>query len=159
MISQRQAVFTAVVSVLGLDNDFNGLAEPTKEQRKSIIEMVTDGIQSGSVDFSDEAKAKYSTREKVSGYVNGMVSNWLRKDVRLNGGEKYVTKNPGSRAGQGDEVLKNLKALLTQQTTDANKAAVQAEIDKRKAEIQASKAKTVTIDASKIPDELKHLLG
>lgn len=158
MISQRQSVFGAVIAVLKLDNDFKGTVELTKEQRSEVIEMVTDGITGGTVEFSDKAKAKYSTREKVHGYVGGMVSNWLRKDTRLNGGEKYETKNPGSRAGQGDEVLKNLKALLAQQTTDANKSAVNTEIEKRQAELKAAKAKTITVDASKIPDELKHLI-
>jgi len=39
---------------------------------------------------------------KLRSYCSGLQSNWLRKDTRLNGGVKYVAKNPGSRAGSTD---------------------------------------------------------
>lgn len=155
MQSQKQAVFSVVCAVIG---EFEGKAELTKDQRKQVIEMVTDSITSGETEFSAEAKTKYDNRDKVKGYVNGMVSNWLRKDERLNGGEKYVTKNPGSRAGQGDEVLKNLKALKTTLTDKDHIAAVDEEIAKRTAELAAEKAKTVTINVDKIPEALRHLI-
>lgn len=157
MQSQKQSVFVAVCSVLGEDN-VNRLVELTKEQRAEVIGIVTDDIMSGGTEFSAEAKAKYTTRDDVKGYVNGMVSNWLRKDLRLNGGAKYETKNPGSRAGSGDEVLKNLKALKSTLTDEAHKKAVDEEIAKRTSELAAAKAKTVTIDLDKIPEALRHLI-
>lgn len=158
MQSQKQSVFVAVVQVLGLASDHNGKVELTKEQRKSVIDLVTDSIMGGETEFSAEAKAKYATRDDVKGYVNGMVSNWLRKDLRLNGGTKYETKNPGSRAGSGDEVLKSLKALKSTLTDADHIAAVDAEIANRTAELAAAKAKTVTIDINKIPEALRHLV-
>lgn len=158
MQSQKQSVFVAVCQTLNLELGFSGKVELTKEQRKQVIEMVTDSIQAGETEFSAEAKVKYATRDDVKGYVNGMVSNWLRKDLRLNGGEKYETKNPGSRAGSGDEVLKNLKALKATLTDDAHKKAVDEEIAKRTAELAAAKAKTVTINLDKIPESLRHLI-
>jgi hypothetical protein len=136
----------------------NRLVSLTKEQRAEVIGIVTDDIMSGGTEFSAEAKAKYTTRDDVKGYVNGMVSNWLRKDTRLNGGSKYETKNPGSRAGSGDEVLKNLKALKSTLTDESHKAAVDEEIKKRTDELAAAKAKTVTIDLDKIPEALRHLI-
>jgi hypothetical protein len=157
MQSQKQSVFVAVCSVLGEDN-VNRLVSLTKEQRAEVIGIVTDDIMSGGTEFSAEAKAKYTTRDDVKGYVNGMVSNWLRKDTRLNGGSKYETKNPGSRAGSGDEVLKNLKALKSTLTDESHKAAVDEEIKKRTDELAAAKAKTVTIDLDKIPEALRHLI-
>lgn len=154
--NQKEGVFSAIVELFGFSG---GKFVPTKDQRKELIECVTEGIMSGFIEFSEEAKAKYVTKDDVRGYVNGMVSNWLRKDVRLNGGEKYVTKNPGSRAGQGDEVLKNLKALRTTLTEADHIAAVDLEIEARTAELAKSKAKTVTIDMDKIPAELRAQLG
>lgn len=156
-VSQKAGVFAAVCLVLGEDN-VNRLVELTKDQRKQVIGFVTDGIMDGEIEFSAEAKVKYATRDDVLGYVNGMVSNWLRKDLRLNGGSKYETKNPGSRAGSGDEVLKNLKALKTTLTDESHKKAVDEEIAKRTAEIAATKSKTVTIDLDKIPEGLRHLI-
>jgi hypothetical protein len=158
MQSQKQSVFVAVCSVLNLGADHKGQVELTKEQRKSVIEMVTESIMAGDTEFSAEAKAKYKTREDVKGYVNGMVSNWLRKDIRLNDGKKYETKNPGSRAGSGDEVLKNLKALRGTLTDPDHIEAVDQSIAERQAEIAAAKAKTVTINADLIPEALRHLI-
>ena len=87
-----------------------------------------------------------------------MVSNWIRKDLRLNGGEKYETKNPGSRAGQGDDQLKNLKALKAQHPEHATE--IDVEIAKRVAELGLAKKKnTVTVDLDKIPAELRAQLG
>lgn len=156
MQSQRQSVYTAVCSILG--ENFFGTAELTKEQRKEVIGIVTDSIVAKETEFSDKAREKYLTRDDVKGYVNGLVNNWLRKDIRLNGGDKYETKNPGSRSGSGDEVLKNLKALKSTLTEDAHIQAVDAEIARRTAELSAAKAKTVTIDMDKIPEALRHLI-
>lgn len=155
-MSQKQSVFVAVCSVLN-ESNINRKVDLTKDQRKTVIETVTESIQAGETEFSAEAKVKYATKDDVKGYVNGMVSNWLRKDLRLNGGAKYETKNPGSRAGSGDEVLKNLKNLKTMLTDADQLKAVDEEIAKRTAEIAATK-KTVTIEFDKIPEALRHLI-
>ncbi len=155
-MSQKQSVFVAVCTVLN-EQGINRKVELTKDQRKQVIEIVTESIVANETEFSAEAKVKYSTKDDVKGYVNGMVSNWLRKDLRLNGGSKYETKNPGSRAGSGDEVLKNLKALKLTLTDADHVKAVDDEIAKRTAELAATK-KTVTIDFDKIPEGLRHLI-
>lgn len=156
MQSQRSAVYVSVCQVLNV-TDINELTTLSKEQRKEVIELVTTSISIFETEFSESARAKYDTFDKIKGYVNGMVSNWLRKDVRLNGGDKYETKNPGSRAGGGDEILKNLKALKSTLTDDIHIQAVEGEISKRQAEL--SKKKIVEVDLSKIPDELRKQLG
>jgi hypothetical protein len=156
MMSQKEGVFSAIVELF---NFTGGKFDATKEQRKEIIEVVTDGIVNGNIEFSAEAKAKYKTRDEVKGYTNGMVSNWLRKDTRLNGGEKYVTKNPGSRAGQGDTTLTELKKLKSTLTDASHLQAVDDAIELRKNELAAEKSKNVTVDLSKIPDHLKAALG
>lgn len=156
-MSQKQSVYVNVCLVLGEEN-INRKVELNKDQRGKVIELVTDSILEGSTEFSAEAKAKYATRDDVKGYVNGMVSNWLRKDLRLNGGTKYETKNPGSGAGRGDAVLKNLKALRTTLSDKDHIEAVDEEIAKRTAELTEAKAKTVTINVDKIPEALRHLI-
>ena len=62
---------------------------------------------------------KYSTIEKMRSYASGLVNNWFRKDIRLNGGMKYEVKNPGSRQGAGDQQLKALKTLRDMKAGDA----------------------------------------
>jgi uncharacterized coiled-coil DUF342 family protein len=156
MKSQCDAVVDAVKSVLA--DNFSNPAVLNSEQRKQVVDIVAKGLYDGTVDFSDKAREKYDTYEKVRGYTSGMVSNHLRKDKRLNGEVKYEIKNPGSRAGQGDAILKNLKALRSQLTDKDHIEAVDEKIKEREAEIAKSKAKTVTIDVDAIPDELKYLL-
>lgn len=157
MKSQRESVFAAVCQVLGTTS-FNGEAKLTNEQRKEVIDTVAHELNAGDAQLSENARAKFDTFEKIKGYSSGLVSNWLRKDTRLNGGDKYEAKNPGSRAGQGDEMLKNLKALRSQLTDSAHIAAVDEKIAERTAEIATSKAKTVSIDINSIPEELRHLI-
>jgi hypothetical protein len=155
MKTQKECVFGAIVQLFGFDG---GVFKPTKEQLKEIYELVTDDLAAGNAAFSDDAKAKYSTRDLIrKEYVPGMVSNWIRKDLRLNGGEKYETKNPGSRAGQGDEQLKNLKALKAQHPEHA--AEIDVEIEKRVAELGLAKKKQVVVDYDLIPEELRSKLG
>lgn len=145
-MKQREAVFQATTNVMG---EQDGAYAPSKEQRAQIINIVTEGILANEVDFSDQARAKYDTPEKVKSYTSGMVSNWLRKDKRLNGGVTYKAKNPGSRTGSQDEEVKNLKALLKSNTLDANgEAIVQARLDERIKEIKAEKSKVeINFDA------------
>jgi hypothetical protein len=157
-MKQNDAVFQAVCSVLDAKS-FDSAVELTKEQRDSVVNIVTQGIVGGQVDFSDEAKAKYDTEAKIKSYTGGMVSNHLRKDKRLNGNTKYEIKNPGSRAGSGDPALKALKALRSTITDPENLAAVDEAIANRTAEVQASKQKTVVIDPEALPEHLRHLLG
>jgi len=156
-LNQKEGVFAAVVEMFG--HDGKSKFAPSKEQRKELIGFVTEQIMAGKIEMSDKAKAKYATQEDVKGYVDGLVSNWIRKDLRLNGGTPYETKNPGSRAGQGDEVLKNLKALKSTLTEADHIQAVDAEIASRTAELAKSKTKKVTIDFDKIPAELREQLG
>lgn len=153
-VSQKDAVFSAVNTVL--DKSGHSVNEMTREERSEIVGIITSGLISGSVSFSDNARSKYDTPEKIREYAGGLVTNWLRKDTRLNGGEKYTPKNPGSRAGSGDEVLKNLK-VLRMTTTDAEKiSAIDEAIAARSAELATAKAssKRSSINLSVLPQEL-----
>jgi len=156
MKSQREAVFNAVTSVVG---KFEGACSPTDDQRAKVIALVSEGIVAGEVSFSDAAKKKYDTPTKVKGYVGGMVSNWLRKDTKLNGGVKYVAKNPGSRAGQGDDQIKNMRLLKKTLTDPKEISAIDEFITKRQAEIQAEKAANVEINYDVLPTDLLDTLG
>jgi hypothetical protein len=157
-ISQKEAVFNAVCSVVGQDS-FDEAVSLTKEQRSEVINIVAEGLQQGEVNFSEQAQAKHDTFEKVQKYTNGLLTNWLNKDLRLNGNIPHQIKNPGSRAGSGDSVLRELRKLRSTITDAQQQAAVDIEIDKRLAQIQAEKAKKVEIDMDLIPEELRALVN
>ena len=158
-ITQKEAVYNAVTSVLNENSvivsegtDVNTLMN--REYRSQVNAILFEGFRSGTIELDREF-----TDSDLKGYVSGLQSNWLRKDKRLNGGTKYSAKNPGSRVGSGDPSLKAMRTLLSTLTSDTDKAEVQAAIDLRISEIQASKVKAVTIDASVLPAELAKFLS
>jgi len=168
-LNQRQSVYLATMNVLadaGINFDDGQAATAaevvTKDMRHSIMSIVTESIRSGETEFSAEATAKHDTEPKVRSYVSGLVNNWFRKDTRLNGGAKYVTKAPGSRAGAGDEQLKALKALRATKSDDADALTViDAAIANRQTEIKVAKP-TVTLTAEQVealPASVREALG
>ncbi len=156
-MKQNDAVFGAVCEVLG-ENNFSTKVELSKDQQNQVIEIVTNGILNGTVDFSTEAKTKYNDYDKVRSYTTGMVNNHLRKDLRLNGGSKYQPKNPGSRAGSGDEQLKALKALRSTVSDPETIQQLDLAIEVRTQEIKATKVKKVEINYDALPEHLRHLV-
>ena len=153
-ITQKEAVFNAVTSVLNENNvevsegtNVNTLMN--KELRSQVNAILFEGFRGETI----ELDRQFSDSE-LKGYVSGLQSNWLRKDKRLNGGIAYVAKNPGSRVGSSDQSLKAMRTLFSTLTTPEDKAEVQGYIDARISEIQASKVKAVSIDASMLPADL-----
>jgi hypothetical protein len=145
-LTQKEAVYQAVTNVV----EFDGLCQPTKEERAQVNEILFQGFKAGTIAYDGDIPADQALRS----YVSGLQSNWLRKDARLNGNVKYVAKNPGSRTGSGDKQLIAMKALLAVQTNPTAIAEITAEIEKRKAELKPK----VEIDANNIPEELKKYL-
>ena len=147
-MTQKEAVYQAVINVTGFDGE--GVCTPTKEQRAQVNAILFEGFNSGKIELSK----KFETEAKLKEYVSGLQSNWLRKDLRLNGGSKYEAKNPGSRAGSGDPQLKAMRVLLSTLTDPSEIAEVQSHIDARQAEIKVAKVSKV-IDYSALPAELQ----
>lgn len=157
-ISQKEGVFNAVCEIVG-QSSFDGAVELTTEQRRAVIEVVATGLMDGVIELSEAAAEKYDSIEKVKSYTNGLVSNWLRKDTRLNGGERYEAKNPGSRAGSSDPVIRELRKLKSTLADPSQIAAVEAEIEKRMETLRADKVKKVEINLDLIPEDLRDLVG
>lgn len=158
-MKQKDAVYAAITSVLVASNiDFedgmNVAPHMTKERRAQVNAILFEGFRAGKIDLT-----KSFTDEELKEYVSGLQSNWIRKDPRFNGNTKYEPKNPGSRAGQGDEQLKNLKLFLATRSTSEEKAEVQTYIDARQAELAAAKASKVQVNTSVLPASLREKFG
>lgn len=149
-VSQKEAVFQAMINVMG---EQDGVYVPTKEQRAQVNLILFEGFKAGTIEIEGT-----KSDSDLKGYVSGLQSNWLRKDKRLNGGVQYTAKNPGSRAGSADPQLKAMRALITTLTTDEEKAEVQAYIDARVAELNATKV-AKTVDFSALPADLAAKFG
>lgn len=163
MMNQKTAVVSTILAVLsdrGVSYELNGptpVSEVLTDADYAIIKQtLVNGFKENKIEMSEEARGKYSDEAKLKSYVSGLVSNWVRKEKSFNCGSKYEIKNPGSRAGQGDEQIKEMKALLSVTTDPAHKALIQSAIDARIAEIKPSQA--VEIDVSKLPESLRHLV-
>ena len=160
-MNQKEATFNAIVSVLeesGIKYEPGVKVDLNTDQRKTVTNMLVAGCMEGHIDMKEASRAKHDTVEKQYKYWYGTVKNWLDKDTRLNGGVKHQIKKPGSRAGQSDPQLKNMKALLIQVEaagTPEQIEAVKNEIAKRQAEIAAEKAKKVEVNIDLLPDDLK----
>ncbi len=157
MLSQKEAVYKAVKSVYaehGVEHEDFTKAELDKSMREQVISIVCTGFGNGEVELK-------STQENIKSYTSGLVSNWLRKDKRLNGNVKYKPTNPGSRTGQQDPMVKNLRILLSTlpEGSEAYEA-TKSRIETRVAEIKAEKAKSnqKEVDFSAIPEDIKALL-
>lgn len=157
--SQKEGVFHAVVAFFEESNrkfESGMKVELNTAERKTIIGMLVAATVAGEL----EVKSAQASAD-LNKYWNGTLSNWLRRDERLNGGVKEVLpKNPGSRQGSGDAELKELKKLLAQVTLSGVQehiTAVQKAIDARNAHIAAEQAKKVAIDFSKLDPKLRAL--
>lgn len=158
MKNQKEGVFGVIQALLAERGaTIEGKVELSKEDKAFVVREVAAAMANGEIELSAEAKAKYPTAEALQKYVPGLVSNWLRKDTRLNGGTKYEIKSPGSRTG--DVQLTEMRKLLKTNLTDEQRAAVQAKIDERITELRAQKTQTIEINYDAIPESLRQVLG
>jgi hypothetical protein len=158
MMNQREATYNAVQSIHAFDDGDTIIL--TKDEKAQVVAILCAAFEAHEVTLSEKACNKYlGNPQALKGYVGGLVNNWTRKDPRMNGNTKYQAKNPGSRAGSGDSVVKNLKLLRSTMTDEAKVAKVDEAIEARQAEIKATKAKDVEIDFSVIDPDLLTKLG
>lgn len=147
-VSQGEAVYQAVRTVFP-DGAVPSTTEWSSTQKESVHELVFQM-------FKEKLTIHKSNPDDAAllKYIPGLVNNWVRKDKRLNGGTVYTAKKPGSRQGSGDEMTRNMKALLATLDDPDQKREVQAAIELRLSQLKPK----VTVDASMIPENLRHLI-
>ena len=162
MMTQKKAVVSIILSTLsarGVNYELGGDVPVndvlTDADKTTIRDFLFTGFRKGEIEMKADAKAKAHDDSYLKSYVSGLLNNWVRKEKEFNCGNVYKAKNPGSRAGSGDEQIREMKKLLSQVTDAEQKKTIQAAIDARMAEIKPS-VKT-EIDFSKLPESLRHL--
>lgn len=168
-MNQKEATVSTILGVLeerGVSYELNGPTPIsdvlTDSDKKSVRDALFTMFRNGDVTYKDEFQAKVDDDAELKKYISGLVNNWIRKHKPFNCGEAYKIKNPGSRAHVQDEQLRELSKLMTQvqATGDADAiASVQTEIDRRKSEIAAERAKTVEINIDALPEHLRSLVN
>ena len=161
MVNQKTAVYVAITTVLanaGIEftDGMNVAPFMSKELRAIVNAMLFQGFREGEIELDRE----YSDSD-LKAYVSGLQSNWIRKDKRFNGNTTYVAKNPGSRAGSGDQSIANAKRLLAQLqlegsgSTPEDRDMVETFIREKTLELAAAKTKAATVDFSALPPHLR----
>lgn len=162
--SQREATFNAIITVLSNNSvTFQSGSDVksviTSDHKKKVKDLLVAGFKNGSIDYTDDfAKTKLTSDSELSKYCSGLISNWIKKDSRLNGNTKYQVTNKGSRVGQGDSQVKELRKLLKATSgTDAEQEVVEA-LNARLEAVRVTKKPTVSIDVESLPENLRHLV-
>ena len=165
MIGQKQAVVNTLLSVLkdrDVDYVLNGEENLkdvlTKDDKTKVNSILCAGFIAQEIQMSAEASAKYlKDPQKLKTYVSGLINNWVRKNTEFNNGVTYAPKMPGSRTGQRDETIKNLRLMKKEMTDPKVLVEIDQAIADRLAEIKPESVVTINPDA--IPEHLRHLLG
>lgn len=153
--NQKEAVFNAVKTVVEATGTFaegSNVAETiSKDQRKQIVGMLVEGFNAGTIELNKQFDAK-----EINAYASGLVSNWLRKDTRLNGGAAYTPSKTGTTRSS-DPQIKAMKALLAsgQVTDPAGIEEINTFIANRQAEIAKAKRPTISVNFDALPEALR----
>ena len=134
--TQKQAVITAVVEVLGssfVPGQTNVREIISTDQKQSVRDLVFTGIQSGSVEYSKDR----SDSKELRKYVNGLVDNHFRKAKELNGGASYApTTTRGPRTVTKDEQISTMRTLQKTYAPGSSEfVTIENQIAKRSAEL------------------------
>jgi len=104
-MKQKDAVYSAITNVVGNSNQEK--VSLTKDQFNAIASNLATGIMDGAVPYKKGAAQPDIKTATI--YAKGVIKNWLKRDVRLNGGIKNPivksrnTQNLG-KAGLPEEV-------------------------------------------------------
>lgn len=155
-MSQKEVVYQTIISYCfnnGIKRE-GLLTELTKVQKLEVVGLMVELTKEGRVEVKSEKESK-----DLKKYWTGCVGNWLKKDMRLNGGSKYIPKTKkGPRVS--DEV-KELKKLLAAVELSGNEEVidkVQLELARQLDKEAVEKEVDTAIDASKLPESLRHLV-
>lgn len=89
-MNQKDAVYLAIRQLKPTEVDSDRPVKLTKQEKKIVEAKLFDGFRKGRIQYNNELPSD----DKLALYVSGLVSNWLRKDRRLNGDTQYVPRRP-----------------------------------------------------------------
>lgn len=160
-MNQKEATYTAITNALENSGikfvEFTDVKKLlTHEIKSNIRHNLFQDFRAGHIEVSDDFKHKINDDSELKKYVAGLISNWLRKDKRLNGNVPHQIQNPGVRVGQGDSQVKELRKLLKRVKGTDVEAKVKSALDNRIAEVKAAKEPKINVD--NLPENLRKLV-
>jgi hypothetical protein len=167
-LNQREATFQAITTVLSNSGVNFTSGEDVKsvltsEHKKKVREILVSGLKDGSITSTPEFMSKMSTDTDLSKYTSGLISNWIKKDPRLNGNKKHQSSGGNSssnRVGNSDSQVKELKKLLKATVGTDSEQEVAEALNARINELKVNKTSRAksSISVESIPENLQHLV-
>ena len=162
-LSQREATYNTIINELSNNGvSFQDGSDVKKvissDMKKKIKEALMNSFKNGNVNHAADFNTKLNSDTELSKYCSGLISNWIKKDPRLNGNTKYQIVNKGARAGQGDLQVKEIKKLLKASVGTSAEEEVLKALNTRLAEVKAAKVPDLGIDIEALPENLRHLV-
>ena len=158
-VSQKDAVYEISMRVLeenriNFDEGVDILTDVIdRDIRSSIVSIIVENFEQDNI-----VSNKNHIGEKLRSYSSGLVSNWAKKDLRLNGNIEHTIKNPGSKVNSTDPIVRELRKMLKEVKGTEHESAVGAELRIRLESLRKEQSKSITINASLIPESLRHLI-
>lgn len=158
-ISQKDAVYEASIKVLkenaiDFEEGIDVLQDVLdKDMRESIVCILVESFNQDKI-----VQNKTHKGDDLKRYVSGLISNWSKKDTRLNGNTEYTIKKPGSKTGSTDPMVRELRKFLKQVRGTSHEKTVKKELTNRISQIRIEQSKNIIIDPNLIPESLRHLI-
>jgi hypothetical protein len=136
-MTQKDAVYSAVSTVLnnaGISftaSSTSVFSLLTRELRSQINAILVTQFENNEIELSVEAKGKLANKSELKAYVSGLVSNWVRKDARLNGGSNINVSSVSKRIFKSDPQIKAMQLLLSTKSDPNERIEIQSFIDNR----------------------------
>lgn len=162
MKKQSQAVYEEVVKTLRTNDipfvEGTSTARDilSKDLRETIVESIKHQLLTGAIALkqTQSNQKKLSDPKLLHNYANGLVSNWLNRDPRLNPNQNNTDSVTGIRKYAKDEIIQELKLVLSKVTQEDN----QAGIEKTKEAIRNRIQELRTEETTKAKKEVSNLL-
>ena len=156
--SQREMAEIVILAVTGHEANSDTPVSISAAQLTEVVNTLTDKAMEGETTFKDTEsnRVKLADRSKMLKYIKGQTNDTLRKSKKLNGNTEYATKNPGSRRGSGDAVVKAIKLTMSRVVGDevaTNKCL--DELAKRYEAIRLESQKAVAVNVEDLPEALR----
>ena len=154
MMNQKEGTYMIVAAVLKEAGKTIDPAKPTiltPEERATCIYALIEAFAKKEIQLKTPQK-------NMKTYVGGLLSNWLNKDKRLNGGVKFELKKPGSRAHLVPDDIRELRKLSVLMKGTENEEKVAKILEEREAEYRVSREKK-DINVDLLPAELRALVS
>ena len=91
-MNQKDAVYEAIKQLKPGAVDKDTPVVLSKQEKHLVEEKLFDGFRKKKIQYNKDLPSD----DKLAMYVSGLVSNWLRKDRRLNGDTNYVPRRSNS---------------------------------------------------------------